>query len=82
TNYGTHSVRTGVATFACGGSTGRPSIVSVCLPCGWPLACVQDRYFSCEFAGEQCLGRVVACFPVSDSKFAVLPPHDQVVYCR
>jgi hypothetical protein len=35
--YGTHSLRKGVATFACGGSTGSPSIVSVCLRCGWSL---------------------------------------------
>ncbi|KAG6941530.1 hypothetical protein JG688_00018620 [Phytophthora aleatoria] len=58
--YGTHSVRKGVATFACGGSTGGPSI---------------DRYFRYEAAGDQFLGRVVAGLPVNDSKFAALPPH-------
>ncbi|KUG01951.1 hypothetical protein AM587_10001959 [Phytophthora nicotianae] len=70
--YGTHSVRKGVATFACGGSTGGPSIVSVCLRCGWSLGGVQDRYFRYEAAGDQFLGRVVAGLPINDSK---LPPH-------
>ncbi|OWY97053.1 hypothetical protein PHMEG_00032510 [Phytophthora megakarya] len=73
--YGTHSVRTGVATFACGGSTGGPSIVSVCLHCGWSIGVVQDRYFRYEAAGDQYLGRVVAGLPVHNSDFAVLPPH-------
>jgi hypothetical protein len=40
--YGTHSVRKGVATFACSGSTGGPSFVSVCLRCGWSLGDIQD----------------------------------------
>jgi len=73
--YGTHSLRKGVATFACGRSTGGPSIVSVCLRCGWSLGGVQDRYFRYEAAGDQYLGRVVAGLPVNDSKFAALPPH-------
>ncbi|EGZ29151.1 hypothetical protein PHYSODRAFT_474642, partial [Phytophthora sojae] len=73
--YGTQSVRKGVATFACGGSTGGPSIVSVCLRCGWSMGGVQDRYFRYEAAGDQFLGRVVAGLPVNDSKFAILPPH-------
>ncbi|EGZ13038.1 hypothetical protein PHYSODRAFT_514739, partial [Phytophthora sojae] len=76
-NYGTHSVRNGVATFACGGSTGGPSIVSVCLRCGWSLGGVQNRFFRYEAAGDQFLGRVVAGPPVNDSKFATLPPHFQ-----
>lgn len=73
--YGTHSVRKGVATFACGGSTGGPSVVSVCLHCGWSLGGVQDRYFRYEAAGDQFLGRVVAGLPLNDAKFASLPPH-------
>ncbi|EGZ14504.1 hypothetical protein PHYSODRAFT_382410, partial [Phytophthora sojae] len=76
-NFGTYSVRKGVATFACGGSTGGPSIVSVCLRCGWSLGGVQDRYFRYEAAGDQFLGRVVAGLPVNDSKFATLPPYFQ-----
>lgn len=72
---GTHSIRKGVATFACSGSTGGPSIVSVCLRCGWSLGGVQDRYFRYESAGDQYLGRVVAGLPLNDYNFGVLPPH-------
>jgi len=73
--YGTHSIRKGVATFACSGSTGGPSIVSVCLRCGWSLGGVQDRYLRYEAAGDQFLGRVVAGLPLNKSQFSVLPPH-------
>lgn len=74
-SYGTHSVRKGVATYACSGSTGGPSIVSVCLRCGWSLGNVQDRYFRYEAAGDQYLGRVVAGLPINSSDFSILPPH-------
>ncbi|ETN22049.1 hypothetical protein PPTG_02102 [Phytophthora nicotianae INRA-310] len=74
-DYGTHSIRKGVATYACNGSTGGPSIVSVCLRCGWSLGGVQDRYFRYEAAGDQFLGRVVAGLPVNSAQFASLPPH-------
>ena len=74
-NFGTHSVRKGVATFACSGSTGGPSIVSVCLRCGWSLGGVQDRYLRYEAAGDQYLGRVVAGLPLNSTSFDVLPPH-------
>jgi hypothetical protein len=73
--YGTHSVRKGVATFACGGSTAGPSIVSVCLRCGWSIGGVQDRYLRYEAAGDQFLGRVVAGLPINKAEFLVLPPH-------
>ncbi len=73
--YGTHSVRKGVATYACSGSTGGPSIVSVCLRVGWSIGSIQDRYLRYEAAGDQFLGRVVAGLPLNKSDFAVLPPH-------
>ncbi|KAF1793909.1 hypothetical protein GQ600_16797 [Phytophthora cactorum] len=73
--YGTHSIRKGVATYASSGSTGGPSIISVCLRCGWSLGGVQDRYFRYEAAGDQYLGRVVAGLPQNSAQFAVLPPH-------
>ncbi|KAH9134399.1 hypothetical protein AeRB84_004524 [Aphanomyces euteiches] len=72
--YGTHSIRKGVATFACSASTGGPSIVSVCLRCGWSLGDVKDRYFRYEAAGDQYLGRVVAGLPINSADFARLPP--------
>ena len=73
--YGTHSVRKGTATFACSGSTGRPSIVSVCLRCGWSLSGVQDRYIRYESADDEYLGRVIAGLPINEADFTVLPPH-------
>ncbi|POM62610.1 LOW QUALITY PROTEIN: hypothetical protein PHPALM_28209 [Phytophthora palmivora] len=87
-HYGTHSIRKGVATFACSGTTGGPSIASVCLRVGWSLGGVlggvQDRYTRYESAGDQYLGRVVAGMPLNQAEFALLPPHfannqDQVV---
>ncbi|KAE9361504.1 hypothetical protein PF008_g982 [Phytophthora fragariae] len=74
-SYGTHSTRKGVASYACSGSTGGPSIVSVCLRCGWSLGGVQDRYFRYESAGDQFLGRVIAGLPLNKARFAALPPH-------
>ncbi|KAE9052354.1 hypothetical protein PR001_g597 [Phytophthora rubi] len=74
-SYGTHSIRKGVASYACSGSTGGPSIVSVCLRCGWSLGGVQDRYFRYESAGDQFLGRVIAGLPLNKARFAALPPH-------
>ncbi|KAH9110150.1 hypothetical protein AeMF1_014962, partial [Aphanomyces euteiches] len=56
---GTHSIRKGVATFACSGTTGN----------------VMERYFRYESAGDQFLGRVVAGLPVNSADFALLPPH-------
>ncbi|OWZ01297.1 hypothetical protein PHMEG_00027345 [Phytophthora megakarya] len=58
--YGTHS--------ASSGSTSGPSIVSVCLRCGWSLGGVQDRYCRYEAAGDQDLGRVVVGLPQNNSK--------------
>ncbi|KAF1785227.1 hypothetical protein GQ600_11667 [Phytophthora cactorum] len=56
-------------------STGGPSIVRICLHCGWSLGGVQDRYFRYESAGDQYLGRVVAGLPLNRSAFATLPPY-------
>ncbi|ETV66997.1 hypothetical protein H257_16688 [Aphanomyces astaci] len=44
-DIGTHSIRKGAATFVSSGSTGGPSIISVCLRCGWFLGNVMERYF-------------------------------------
>jgi hypothetical protein len=74
-NYGTHSMRKGVAMYACNGSTEGPSIVSVYVRCGWSLGGVQDRYFRYEAAGDQFIGRVVAGLHLNSSSFEVLPPH-------
>ncbi|KAH9119958.1 hypothetical protein LEN26_011360 [Aphanomyces euteiches] len=72
---GTHSIRKGVATFACSGSTCGPSMASVCLRCGWTMGHVLERYIHHERAGDQYLGRVVAGLPNYKTEFATLPPH-------
>lgn len=64
-----------IATFCCSGSTCGPSLVSICLRCGWSLGGIQDRYLRYEAAGDQYLGRLVCGLPQDSHKFAVLPPH-------
>lgn len=61
--------------FVSSGSTGGPSIVSVCLRCGWSLGNVMERYFRYEAAGDQFTGRTVAGLSVNSDSFAVMPPH-------
>jgi hypothetical protein len=74
-DIGTHSIRKGASTYVCSGCTGGPSIVSVCLRCGWSLGGVQDRYLRYESAGDQFVGRVVCGLPLDSCEFAILPPH-------
>ncbi|OQR82152.1 hypothetical protein ACHHYP_16364 [Achlya hypogyna] len=73
--HGTQSIRKGVVTYACSGSTGGPSVVSVCLRCGWSLGHVMERYFKYEQAGDQFVGRVVSGLPINGANFAIAPPH-------
>ncbi|RHY63869.1 hypothetical protein DYB30_005634 [Aphanomyces astaci] len=72
---GTHSIRKGAATFVCSGSTSGPSVITVCLRCGWSLGNVVERYMHYEKAGDQFVGRVVAGLPLNNADFAQLPPH-------
>lgn len=74
-DLGTHSIRKGVATYVCSGSTAGPTIVSVCLHCGWTIGNVLQRYFRYESAGDQFCGRVAAGLPLNSVDFALLPPH-------
>ena len=74
---GTHSLRKGAATFAIGGSTSGPSIVNVCIRCGWSIGSVVERYVHYDGAGDQYVGRVVAGLPLGSGDFATLPPHFQ-----
>ena len=74
-DIGTHSIRKGAATFAIAGNTSGPSIVNVCIRCGWTLGHVVERYIHYDGAGDQYVGRVVAGLPLSNSGFACLPPH-------
>ncbi|KAF0730075.1 hypothetical protein AaE_009325 [Aphanomyces astaci] len=74
-SVGTHSLRKGAATYAIGGSTSGPSIVNVCIRCGWSIGSVVERYVHYDGAGDQYVGRVVAGLPLDSGGFAVLPPH-------
>ncbi|RLN89582.1 hypothetical protein DYB28_001917 [Aphanomyces astaci] len=49
---GTHSIRKGAATFVCSGSTSGPSVISVCIRCGWSLGNVVERYMHYEKVGD------------------------------
>lgn len=74
-DIGTHSCRKGASTYVSSGSTAGPSIVAVCLRCGWKLGDVQDRYLRYERAGDQFVGRTVCGLPLCSTQFATLPPH-------
>mmetsp|Transcript_10657 Transcript_10657/g.22606 ORF Transcript_10657/g.22606 Transcript_10657/m.22606 type:complete len:277 (-) Transcript_10657:16-846(-) len=76
-NLGAHSLRKGVATLNCSGSTAGTSIISVCLRCSWSIGGVQARYFRYEAAGDQFVGLAASGLPVNTQKFGVLPPHFQ-----
>ncbi|RLN32267.1 hypothetical protein BBJ28_00015778 [Nothophytophthora sp. Chile5] len=74
-DYGTHSIRKGAATFACSGNTTDPSVASICSCCDWSLGSVLDRYLRYDDAGDQYIGRLVAGLPQNSADFAALPPH-------
>ena len=71
---GAHSLRKGAVTFAAGGSTMAPGIVSILLRAGWSLQGVENRYFKFEGAMDQFLGRVICGLPINSGNFAILPP--------
>lgn len=58
-DFGTHSFRKGIATYAAG-FIGGPSIIAIFLRAGWSLGQVHDRYLTYADGGDQFCGRV-AC---------------------
>jgi hypothetical protein len=74
-DIGTHSIRKGVGTYACSGSTSGPGIVSVCIRMGWSMGGVADRYLQFEAAADKYLGRVCAGLNQSSSEFCTIMPH-------
>ncbi|KAF0742039.1 hypothetical protein Ae201684P_008889 [Aphanomyces euteiches] len=74
-DIGTHSIRKDAATFSIAGNTAGPSIVNVCIRCGWTLGHVVERYIHYDGAGDQYVGRVIAGLSLRSSEFACLPPH-------
>lgn len=51
------------------------SAVNVYLRAGWSLDNVQDRYIFAGAGGDQIVGRAASGLPITDLRFAVLPPH-------
>jgi hypothetical protein len=74
-DIGTHSIRKGSSTFTCSGSTAGPSISAICIRAGWSLGGVLDRYIRYEAAADYYVGRVVSGLPLSDCRFATMPPY-------
>ena len=77
-DFGTHSVRKGAATYCCSGSTAGPHMAAIQLRAGWTLEGVQDRYIRYEAAGDQAVGRFVSGLPFTSVYFAMLPPFFRV----
>jgi hypothetical protein len=52
-----------------------PSPISIFLRIGWNLGNVPHRYIFEGQGGDEFCGRMTAGLPLTESKFAVLPPH-------
>jgi hypothetical protein len=52
-----------------------PGAVAIHLRAGWSLGSVQDRYIFSDSGQDQFCGRCVNGFPLTETCFAVLPPH-------
>ncbi len=80
TSYGTHSVRKGSASY-CTSLKDGPHTVNVFQRAGWSIGNTQDRYLFHGEGSDQFVGRVVSGLPITDVKFACLPPrfHSSVV---
>ena len=73
--YGTHSIRKGLAIFASSDTTSGPSIVPICMRCGWSIGVVMECNIRHEAAGDQSTDRVVVGLPVISVNVSVLPRH-------
>ena len=74
-DFGTHSLRKGSATYVCSGTTASPSTSATHRRCGWSMGKVPDVYLRYEAAGDQHVGRTVTGLPPLGAEFAILPPH-------
>ncbi|DAZ98056.1 TPA: hypothetical protein N0F65_001931 [Lagenidium giganteum] len=70
--YGTHSVRKGVTSFAASGNTGAPSMVSICLQCGWSLGGCKIGISGAKLLGASTL---VVSLQGCRTIAPILPPH-------
>lgn len=74
TESGNHSFRKGVSTHL-SNCPGGPSPISIFLRIGWNLGNVPQRYLFEGQGGDQFCGRMAAGLPLTESEFAILPPH-------
>ena len=74
-DFGTHSVRKGSATYTASGSTACPSISAIHRRAGWSMGKVLDIYIRYEDAGDQHVGRTASGLPPLSAEFATLPPY-------
>jgi hypothetical protein len=74
-DIGVHSIRKGVTTYCCSGTTMAPSIAAVCNRAGWNMSQVKDICIRYEGASDHYVGRIVAGLDVLSEAFAVSPPH-------
>ena len=63
-DFGTHSIRKGVATFVATGFTVSPPMASICIRLCWTLGGVKDKYIKYERSGDQVVGRTVCGLPI------------------
>jgi hypothetical protein len=70
-----YGLRKGSATHAVSGTTVTPSLPSVARRGEWSQGAVLDVYWHFASIGDHYLGRILACLPSHDKRFATLPPH-------
>jgi hypothetical protein len=56
-------------------SPGGPPAASTCIPAGWTMGCVKDKYMRYVTSGNQLVGRCLALLSVLRTDFAVSPLH-------
>jgi hypothetical protein len=74
-----HSFRKGARSYCQGGTTGGPSTPSILLRGGWALEGIDKKYVRYEAAADQFIGRILAMLSISNSEFAALHPHFDIV---
>jgi hypothetical protein len=82
--FGTHSARKGPCTY-CAMVLEAPSPITIHMRMGWAVGNVACKYIFDVGGGDQQLGRIVCGLPVTDERFAALPPRFSqagVEYCN
>mmetsp|Transcript_9847 Transcript_9847/g.30349 ORF Transcript_9847/g.30349 Transcript_9847/m.30349 type:complete len:768 (-) Transcript_9847:65-2368(-) len=75
-DVGIHSLRKGGASLVLNGiAGGGASVTAVLIRGEWALGNVQKRYWKCQDAGDQLIGRLLAGLSTLGVSFALLPPH-------